>query len=39
MAGAIPRGEFLEVKGASHDVYAEQPEWLTQTVVGWLSRQ
>jgi valacyclovir hydrolase len=39
MAAAIPGGEFLEAKGASHDVYAEQPEWLTQTVVGWLGRQ
>jgi valacyclovir hydrolase len=38
-AGAIPRGEFLEAKGASHAVHHEQPEWLVETVVAWLSKR
>lgn len=37
MAQAIPHGEFLEAKGAGHGLYHDQPEWLTETVVGWLS--
>jgi valacyclovir hydrolase len=39
MARAIPNGEFLEAKGASHPVRHEQPAWLTETVVGWLSQR
>ena len=38
MARAIANGEYLEAKGATHGVHHEQPEWLTATVVGWLSR-
>lgn len=38
MARAIPNGEFLEVKGAGHAVHHEQPAWLTETIVGWLSK-
>jgi valacyclovir hydrolase len=38
MARAIPQGEFLEAKGASHDVHHEQPAWLTETVADWLSK-
>ena len=37
MAQAIPNGEFLEAKDASHAVHHDQPGWLSQTVVGWLS--
>jgi pimeloyl-ACP methyl ester carboxylesterase len=37
MAGAIPGGEFIEVKGASHGVHHEQPEWLATTIVDWLA--
>ena len=37
MAQAIPNGQFLEAKGAGHGVHHDQPEWLTETVVGWLS--
>jgi valacyclovir hydrolase len=37
MADAIPNGEFLEAKGAGHPVHHEQPAWLAETVVGWLS--
>jgi pimeloyl-ACP methyl ester carboxylesterase len=39
MARAIPQGEFLEAKGANHDVHHEQPAWLTETVADWLSKQ
>jgi valacyclovir hydrolase len=39
MAGAIPRGEFIEVAGASHAVHEDQPELLTKTVVDWLSQR
>ena len=39
MAHAMPHGEFLEAKGASHPVHHEQPEWLVETVVGWLSKR
>ena len=39
LAGAIPRGEFLEAKGASHPIHHEQPDWLVETVVGWLAKQ
>lgn len=37
MAHAIPRGEFLEAKGAGHPVHHDQPAWLSETVVAWLS--
>jgi len=39
MARAIPNGEFLEAKGASHAVHEEQPGWLAETVAGWLSKR
>ena len=39
MANAIPKGEFLEAKGASHPVHLEQPAWLIETIVGWLSKR
>ncbi len=38
MAGAMPNAEYLEASGASHAVHHEQPEWLEQTVCGWLSK-
>jgi len=38
MARAIPKGEFREAKGSSHAVHHEQPDWLTETIVGWLSK-
>ncbi len=37
-AAAIAHGEFIEVKGAGHDIHASHAEWLTQTVAKWLSR-
>ena len=39
MAHAIPRGEFLEAKGASHPVHHERSEWLVETIVDWLSKR
>lgn len=39
MAGAIPRGEFIEAKGASHPVHHEQGEWLTSTIADWFAKQ
>jgi valacyclovir hydrolase len=39
MARALPEGEFLEAKGASHPVHLEQPEWLVETIVGWLAQR
>ncbi len=36
MARAIPNGEYLEAKGASHPVHHEQPAWLVETIVAWL---
>src|SRR5262249_40188493 len=38
MARAIPNGAYLEAKGASHPVHQEQPAWLVETVVSWLSK-
>jgi valacyclovir hydrolase len=39
LARALPNGEVLEVKGASHAVHHEQPAWLAETVAGWLSKR
>jgi valacyclovir hydrolase len=38
MASAIRGGEFVEAKGAGHDVHSAQPEWLATTVVDWLAK-
>ena len=38
MAGAIPKGQYLEAKDASHAVHHEQPAWLLETVVDWLKK-
>jgi hypothetical protein len=39
MARAMPDGEFLVARGASHAVHHDQPAWLTETVVSWLSKR
>ncbi len=39
MAGAIPNGEFVEAKGASHPVHHEQPDWLATTITSWLAKR
>ncbi len=39
MAGAIPNGEFAVAKNAGHPVHHEQPEWLVETIAGWLAKQ
>jgi valacyclovir hydrolase len=38
MARAIPNGEYLEAKDASHPIHHEQPAWLTEVIVDWLSK-
>ena len=38
MARAMPTAEFVEVPGASHPVHLEQPQWLIDRVVDWLSK-
>ena len=38
LARAIPKGEFVEAKGASQPVHVEQPEWLVETITSWLSK-
>jgi valacyclovir hydrolase len=39
MARAIPNSKFLEATGAGHPVHHEQPGWLVETIVGWLSQR
>ena len=38
MAGAMQHAEFIEAKGAGHDVHHDSPEWLAKTIVDWLGR-
>jgi len=38
MAGAIPAGEFVEVKDASHPIHHERPDYLIPLIVDWLSK-
>jgi valacyclovir hydrolase len=37
-ASLIPRGEFLEAKGAGHAVHHSHPDWIASVVVDWLQR-
>ena len=36
MAGAIPRGRYLEADGG-HDLYYSHRGWLVSAITGWLS--
>lgn len=38
LATRIGKGEVLVTEGAEHNVYAERPEWLTQTILDWLGK-
>jgi len=38
MADAIAEGEFIEAKGAGHDVHHARQDWFVETVTAWLSR-
>jgi valacyclovir hydrolase len=38
MAGAMRKAEFIEVEGAGHLVHHDSPDWLLETIVGWLAR-
>ncbi|MFL6075537.1 MAG: alpha/beta fold hydrolase [Mycobacteriales bacterium] len=37
MAGAIPRGKYLEAPEGGHDLHLSHGGWLASTVVDWLS--
>jgi valacyclovir hydrolase len=39
LARAIPQGEFVEIKGASHLIHHEQPDLLIKTIVDWLAQR
>ncbi len=34
----ISTAEVLEAEGAEHNVYADRPEWLTQTILDWVGK-
>jgi len=36
LAAHIRAAEVIEAEGAEHNVYADRPEWLTQTILDWL---
>ena len=38
LAGAIPHGEFIEVKDAGHTVHESHGPWLIETMTDWLSK-
>jgi valacyclovir hydrolase len=38
MANAMPRGEYLEARGAGHGVHHDLPEWLVETVSARLAQ-
>ncbi len=37
MAQAILSATYVEAAGASHSVHEQQPEWLVETITGWLA--
>ncbi|HXX78261.1 MAG TPA: alpha/beta hydrolase [Ktedonobacteraceae bacterium] len=37
LASRIHTAKVLEAEGADHNVYANRPEWMTQTILDWLS--
>jgi pimeloyl-ACP methyl ester carboxylesterase len=39
LAGAMQNAELVEVKGASHSIHHEQPDWLAKTIVDWLAER
>ena len=39
MAGAMPKAEFVEAKGASHPIHHEQADWLVATIADWLAKR
>jgi valacyclovir hydrolase len=38
LAARIGKEEVLVAEGAEHNVYAERPEWLTQTILDWVGK-
>jgi len=38
LAARVRTAEVLVAEGAEHNVYANRPEWLTQTILDWLGK-
>ena len=38
LAARVRTAEVLVAEGAEHNVYADRPEWLTQTILDWLGK-
>lgn len=38
LTARIPNAEMLEVKDVGHDVHNMRPDWLAQTILGWLKQ-
>jgi len=38
LAARIRTAEVLEAEGAEHNVYADRPEWVTQTILDWVGK-
>ena len=38
LAARIRTAEVLVAEGAEHNVYADRPEWLTQTILDWVGK-
>jgi pimeloyl-ACP methyl ester carboxylesterase len=39
LAGAMQNAEFIEVKGAGHSVHHDSADWLSKTIVDWLTKR
>jgi pimeloyl-ACP methyl ester carboxylesterase len=37
-ASRVPKGESLEAKDAGHDVHNARPDWVAETLLGWLKQ-
>lgn len=38
LAAHVPGAQLLEVEGAGHDVHNARPDWMAQTMLGWLKK-
>jgi len=38
LAARVRTAEVLVAEGAEHNVYADRPEWMTQTILDWLGK-
>jgi pimeloyl-ACP methyl ester carboxylesterase len=39
LARAMQNAEYIEAKGTSHMVHHDSPDWLVETIVGWLAKR